>query len=514
MPTTRPNLLIFMTDQQQAATVLPEHPAHMPRVAQLAEQGVTFASTFCPAPHCCPARASFFSGLYPSRHGIYNNVATDTSINNNLKDGVVLFSEELRAAGYRLAISGKWHVSRDIMPEDRGWENYGTGPQRGQGGTSRNPGTWLGAAADLDAARPRRQGELIRPGWGNRLVYGSVPNQGPNGYEGTGDHRTVLRGLEALGELAAGDEPWCLYVGVGGPHDAFVIPEHYANLHDPADVPLPPNFHDDLRDKPRIYQRMRHQYWGQLTEQEVRESIAHYWGYCAMEDDLFGLVVDALDATGQADDTVLLYMSDHGEYCGAHGLYCKGIPAFREAYQVPCVARWPKGIVEPGRRVDAMVSLTDFAPTFLELGGAEPRTERDGQSLVPFLKHDPPAEWRDELHTQCNGVELYYTQRSVMTDKWKYVYNGFDFDELYDLEHDPHELENLAFPNLDEMPPPHVTVDRDGPWPPLTESLEAVRRDLLARMWRFAKAHDDHLFNPYFTVALAPYGPGLVCDRE
>jgi len=93
MSTRRPNLLIFMTDQQQAATVLPEHPARMPNVARLAEQGVTFTSTWCPAPHCCPARASFFSGLYPSRHGIDNNVATDTSLRNNLTDGVVLFSE-------------------------------------------------------------------------------------------------------------------------------------------------------------------------------------------------------------------------------------------------------------------------------------------------------------------------------------------------------------------------------------------------------------------------------------
>lgn len=510
----RPNVLIFMTDQQQAATVLPEHPARMPRVARFAEQGVTFTSTWCPAPHCCPARASFFSGLYPSRHGIDNNVATDTSIRDNLRDGTVLFSEELRDAGYRLAISGKWHVSRDIMPEDRGWENYGTGPRRGQAGSSREPGHWSSAARQLDAKAPRRDGELLRPGWGNRLIYGSVPDQGPQGYEGTGDHRTVLRGLDALGQLTAGDEPWCLYIGVGGPHDAFVIPEHYAALHDPDAVELPPNFGDDLRDKPRVYQRLRHQYWGQLSEREVRESIAHYWGYCSMEDDLFGLVLDALDATGQADDTLVLYMSDHGEYCGAHGLYCKGIPCFREAYQVPCVARWPKGIAEPGRRVDAKVSLTDFAPTFLEVTGSAPRAARDGASLVPFLQGDQPAAWRDAVYTQCNGVELYYTQRSVMTDRWKYVYNGFDFDELYDLQADPHELHNLAFPDLDRLPAPHSGAERDGLWPPLSPELEAVRRDLLARLWRFAYEHDDHLFNPYFTVALAPYGPGVAIDRQ
>ena len=178
-------------------------------------------------------------------------------------------------------------------------------------------------------------------------------------------------------------------------------------------------------------------------------------------------------------------MSDHGDYVGAHGLYLKGVPAYREAYHVPCIMRWPKGIHNPGRAVDAFVTLADFAPTFLELGGASTPKKLSGASLVPFLEDRAPDDWPDEFHTQLNGVELYYTQRSVTTSDFKYVYNGFDFDELYDLRADPYELMNLA--------------ERSD--------YAAIKQDLVRRMWRFAAREEDIIFNPYGTVALAPWGP-------
>lgn len=516
--TKRPNFLIFMTDQQQAATVLPEHPCRTPNLERFASQGVTFTQAFCPSPHCCPSRASFMSGLYPSRHGIFNNVETNTAIHADLNPGVVLFSEELRDAGYRLAYSGKWHVCRNQGPEDRGWETLG-GKKGKQGKKAtfsdnrRNPEFWLKAKEEMQQDRPRRRGELLRPGWGNMRLYGSVPAKGPKGYEGTGDYRTVQLGLDALPQLAAGRQPWCLFVGVIGPHDSYVIPEPFARLYDPESVRLPPNFRDTLEDKPRIYQRMRHEYFGQLSDAEVRESIAHYWGYCSMEDALFELVLDALEATGQADNTIVVYVSDHGDYVGAHGLYCKGVPAFREAYNVPLIVRWPSGVAKPGRRVDAYVSHIDFAPTFLEAAGVEPKMERSGHSLLPWLRGETPSGWRDTWFTQLNGVELYYTQRSVSTRRYKYVYNGFDFDEMYDLEKDPHEMVNLAYPDFARLRRPNgekgLTDAHDVPWPPLSAGLAEARRDLLRRMWTFAREQDDQIFNGYYTVAMAPIGPAL-----
>jgi len=233
-----------------------------------------------------------------------------------------------------------------------------------------------------------------------------------------------------------------------------------------------------------------------------------------MEDALFGLVLEALKETGQEEDTLVIYMADHGEYCGAHGLYCKGVPAFREAYHVPTVMRWPRGIARPGRRVGAFVSSADFAPTFLELAGCEATQKLTDQSLMPWLDNETPTNWRDAIFTQLNGVELYYTQRSVTTERYKYVYNGFDFDELYDLKQDPHEMVNLASPDRVPQRPLHSEERvRSGaymPWPRLAPELEPIRKALLQRIWKFAQEQEDgHIFNPYFTVAMAPWGPGI-----
>src|SRR5690606_13907425 len=98
---------------------------------------------------------------------------------------------------------------------------------------------------------------------------------------------------------------------------------------------------------------------------------------------LFGEVLNALDASGQADNTLVIFLSDHGDYMGAHGLFLKGVAAFREAYHIPCIMRWPAGIEAPGRTVDAFITLADFAPTFLELAGVPIPEGLTGRSLVP-----------------------------------------------------------------------------------------------------------------------------------
>jgi arylsulfatase A-like enzyme len=335
--------------------------------------------------------------------------------------------------------------------------------------------------AEDEESTSRGEGEILRPGYGSNRLYGT-----DSGRRNQHDETAVARGLEMLDSLTTMSQPWCLYVGAIAPHDPYMVAQEYLDLYDLDDVPLPISYADNLKDKPAIYRRMRDTIFGQLTQREVREAIRHFWAYCTYLDDLFGRLLGALEATGQSDNTLVLYCSDHGDYCGDHGLFAKGIPSFQGAYHVPAVMRWPAAISEPGRRVDEFVSLADFAPTFLEVAGVTDDQSFSGESLVPFLQNETPSDWRDEIHTQCNGVELYYTQRSVRTKDTKYVFNGFDWDELYDLRADPHEMRNLA----------------DDP------AYESVKRDLCRRMWRFALREDDTAINPYITVGLAPYGPG------
>lgn len=476
MPT--PNILIVMTDHQRADTVLPGHRALTPHVDALAREGVTFTQAFCPSPHCCPSRATFFTGLYPSGHGVWNNICNPQRLSKGLKPGVRLWSEDLAAAGYELHFSGKWHVSIEESPKDRGWvEHFVSADARAFHGVDWD---YYRNLAKQPEPQERGEGEILRPGYGTYRLYGTQ-----EAHPQSHDETAVREAIAALEHAAKGNRPWCLYVGLIGPHDPYLVPQKYLDMYALDDVPLPPNYADAMVDKPAIYRRMREMRFGQLSEREVREAIRHFWAYCTYLDDLTGRVLETLEATGQAENTLVLYCSDHGDYLGEHGLFAKGIPCFQGAYHVPLVIRWPEGVRDPGRQVDALVSLADIAPSLLEVAGLSINRHMAGASLLPFLRGETPPQWRSAIHTQCNGVELYYTQRSIMTHEWKYVFNGFDRDELYDLRHDPHEMHNLA----------------DDP------TYEAIKRALCGRMWAFAAEEGDTAINPYITVGLAPYGP-------
>ncbi len=516
-----PNVLIFHTDQQRGDVIHPDHPCRTPNVQRIIDEGVLFTNHHTQTAHCCPSRASFMTGHYPSQHGVWNNICTNTRLSEGLSDGVRCFSEDLSEAGWDLAYTGKWHVSGVENPCDRGWRELETITAAAGPLNERRIQQIRAAVADEDPDRPREDGEILRPGWMNRRIYGSKPDGGPKGYENEGDYTVTREAIEELPRVTGerkrsqGDAPWMLYCGPVGPHDPFVVPEKYATMYDPDEIELPDSFRDTLEDKPRIYQRMRHQYWGQMSEREVRESIAHYWGYCTMLDAMFGELVDALEATGELDNTMVIFTSDHGDYCGDHGLYCKGVPAFREAYHVPLAIRWPGG-AEAGTVCSEFTTHADMANTFREIAGCpEPDSDMPGRSIAPLLEGRTPDDWRDAMHTQFNGVEVYYTQRAVFTEDWKYVYNAYDYDEMYNLREDPHEMHNLAAPCRNPIGHDNVREGRSPsefqPWPELSngrEELDDVRKDMLARMWRFAAERDDTIFNPYYTVALTPYGPG------
>ena len=482
MTDDRPNILVFMTDQQRGDTVLPHHPAKMPNIDAFREEGVTFSHAFCPAPHCCPSRATFFTGLYPSEHGVWNNVAVANTLSRGLNDGVRLWTEDLAAAGYDLHWAGKWHVSYDEGPADRGFRvhSLSAGPEDREQASPMDR-TWeayrrLAAQANADQGA-RSRGEIVRPGYGSYTHYGVRENP-----FGDGDH--VDAAIEALKQAGQRGAPWMMYVGPLGPHDPYFVPQRFLDMYDPDSIELPASINDSMDDKPNLYRRTRGVF-DQFTPREQKEALLHYYAFCTYEDYLFGRVLETVEATGQSENTVVLFCSDHGDYAGEHGLWCKGLPCFRGAYHVPAIIRWPGVTAQAGSVVDELVSLADFGPTFLEGAGIPVDRAFSGRSLMPFLRGERPAEWRSEVYTQSNGNELYGIQRSVFSKDWKLVYNGFDFDELYDLNADPQEVRN----EIDN--PAHA--DRV--------------RALYRLLWQFAAEHGDTCINPYIMVALARFGP-------
>lgn len=242
--------------------------------------------------------------------------------------------------------------------------------------------------------------------------------------------------------------------------------------------------------RPNFYKRTQ-DIFRQLSEEEHKKAILHYLAYCTYEDALLGRLLDTLEATGQAENTIVIVTSDHGDYMGEHGLWANGVPCFRGAYHIPLIIRWPRGIKHIGRTVEQLVSLADIAPTILEVAGVESDREFVGSSLGPFLRDEPIAEWRDMLFTQTNGNELYAIQRACFNKDFKMVYNGFDYDELYDLTRDPDELTNVV----------------DEP-----DYKETVRQ-IMKRIWQFAHATGDACINPYIMVRFAQYGPAIAFEE-
>lgn len=483
----RPNILIFMTDHQRRETMPGYGWCHAPNLAAFAKDSIQFDNAVCTAPHCCPSRASFFTGLYPSDHGVWNNVVVGNTLSRGLAAGVRTWSEDLKDSGYRMFFSGKWHVSAEESPAERGFTVlYDNRKYSGfhRSDADRVPDTheWERYEKGLcDVSAPRRPGEIKREGYPEYFLYGK--NEQP-----FNDQLTVDAAVRQLNRLDEGEGPWCMYVGTLGPHDPYCVPQKFLDMYDPDSIRLPENFHDDMQDKPALYRRTQRRY-AQLTEKEQREALRHYLAFCSYEDALFGQVLDALRQNGLYDDSVILYLSDHGDYAGAHGLWAKGLPCFREAYDVPLMVHMPGG--RAGRN-SYPVCLTDIAPTILEMCGISAEHRMQGVSLMPLLTGTGEMPERPYRFTQSNGNELYGIQRAVYSDKWKYVFNGFDDDELYDLENDPGELHNLA------QDPQYA----------------GVIRMLCRELWMFARENHDTILNPYIMTALAPYGPGIICGKN
>ena len=486
--TNRPNFLVFMTDHQRGDTILSGSKVLTPNVDRLREKAVTFTDAYCPAPHCCPSRATFFTGLYPTQHGVWNNVGVSNTLSRGLYDGVKTFSEDLKEAGYQMYFSGKWHVSQVESPADRGFTllkhntaQYRDFPNRPEYSEwdfyNRQP-------IDTEDT-PRREAEIIRPGYTHYEQYGI--DEDP-----FGDLAVTEAAAAQIRAMKDSSEPFFLYTGVLGPHDPYKVPQRFLDLYDPDSIELPDNFDDPMEDKPVLYRRTKSRY-DQLTREEHRESVRRFYAFCSYEDYLFGKLLDALEESGLADNTVILYCSDHGDYIGSHGLWAKGLPCFKEAYHVCAMMSVPGA--KPAD-CSQLVSLADFAPTFLELAGVDADRSFVGRSLVPLLKGETPADWRTECYTQTNGNEIYGIQRAVFDKKWKYVFNSFDYDELYDLENDPQELHNLIY----------------GPHPE-TSPYKDIVREMCRKMWRFAYETHDSCVNPYIMTALAPFGPGILQDE-
>jgi arylsulfatase A-like enzyme len=449
--TSRPNVLLFITDQQRWDTLgyTGRTPCRTPNLDRLARDGAAFDRCLTPDPICCPARAALFTGRYPHATGVGNN--------RELPLERPALPEALRDAGYHVAYSGKWHLGRG---------RAFAGIDRFAGERGREYKAWLAAHGYEDTypygtdpfsyhfdGAPGERSHISNPQ--------TAPQAGTT--ETIFDTWVANRALEQL-ETRPKDRPFFQVCSFHGPHPIFVIPEPYHSLYDPALAAEPANFADPMEGKPAFQRRSiwhgaAHEHG---TDWEPwRRSQAVYWGYVTLLDELIGRVLGRLDSLGLAEDTIVLMTADHGEMMGSHGLFQKS-SMYEEALRVPLLVRAP-GRVRAGRRIAAPVSLADVAPTILGLlglggpsGDATRLLEPQGRDLSAWLSGDDrvPSDAVGASNDPAAGAvfceykpyagEGMTDTRCIAGPRYKYAWNRDDLEELYDTWADPSELHNRA----------------------------------------------------------------------
>lgn len=446
----QPNILHIMTDQQQWATIAGRSGCRTPNLNRLAESGMLFERSYTPSAVCCPARAMILSGAYHWHNGVYNQVHSPPSVHRDMNPDVVLYSNRLRDAGYRLGYVGKWHASWVRTPLDFGFHEIadlqGSDPRLIRK-LNTNPDGVERVRGELKATPVRKfewPGSQPFTMWGYR--------EGPE--EATPEFYRAECAIRMMKRFARGSQPWHLEVHFVEPHDPYMPLKKYLDHYDARAVPVPASFHDKFLGKPGLHRR-ESETWGDITEDDYRAGRAHYWAYTEQVDAQIGRVLDALKETGQEENTIVVATTDHGVMVGAHRMWIKGWIPYEETYRVPLIVRWP-GRTAAGSRTDRLVQTHDLAYTYVAAAGARPLPFRDGRALQPLLENPRAATWPDQILCAYYGGEFLYTQRIAITNHFKYVFNSFDIDECYDLENDPEEMRNLIAsgerrPEVDDM---------------------------------------------------------------
>lgn len=453
-----------------------------PHLDAVASEGVRFTHAFAPTAVCSPARCSILTGVYPHTHGVRNNVTGPDALSPDLPSELDTLPTLLRRAGCRTSYVGKYHVARHEDPTRHGFDR-----STGTGAYWREPAFLQWRA---DAGYPITQDS---PAWpvsrttdyepvsefnAHRATQIAVPVLGRDDVplDATAPAYLVEQAIEELARLERDGDPFLLVLSFVGPHWPHVIPDPYWSMYDPADIPPWPSYGDDFRGKPGAHGKTRMNHGVASWDwEDWAPVVSTYLGSVTMHDELIGRFLRRLDESPVADDTMVVITSDHGDMTGSHGLFNKGPVMYDDLYRVPLLVRVPAAGQDAGRVVPDLVSPMDLFPTLLAAAGVEPGPGLDGVDLGPALRGEQSRAVRDAFLAEFEGNEFgLYSQRMIHTNGWKYVYNAHDVDELYDLESDPWEMDNLA-----ESPSHHD-----------------VRRELAARLWQLMDDSRDPLAGP------------------
>jgi arylsulfatase len=443
----QPNVVVIMVDEQKANSLpLYGNPiVRTPNLERLAAGGVLFDHAYATCPLCVPARVSLMTGRYPHTTGSRTNAFL-------LQPGERHMLDLFREHGYRTGLSGKNHC---FAPDDLAHFDYLW--QAGHNGPLHPPND--------QAAAARR---WIRESGVGARAWGAARNPYPPQVLGT----TLItdQAIEFIEQNRNRDEPFFLWYSIADPHTPLQTASPYAELYRPEDVPLPPQLAGEIETKPPSQQIDYRALCGEtVTENVMRRAIAMYYGMNSYIDVQVGRFLDRLHDLGLGEKTIVVYLSDHGDYMGEHRMIRKSKALYDCLCHIPLIVSWP-GQITPGQRHDAFVCIEDILPTLTDLLGWDTPPGVQGQSMAPLLRggdycsreaifgeiglEGRPYEVGEWTTFPQGSLTPDFTPqnkkggigriKSVRTRRWKLVhYPGQSYGELYDIKADPWELHNL-----------------------------------------------------------------------
>jgi len=418
----KPNIVFILTDDQ-AWNVLGKDGRYTfmktPNIDRIAEEGMVFDNAFVTTSLCSPSRACFMTGCYAHTHGVYINSYSDPD------PKAPFLPKALQEAGYETAFLGKWHMKRGSEPRD-GFDY------------------WLGFEG---------QGKYINP----------PLNENGREFIEKGYMTDILTDYAIRWIEKPRDKPFCLFLWHKAVHAPFTPAPRDSAAFPNALIPEYENWYDDMEDKPEWIRRgwvygVHNENWKYSEGKPVPDKIEpnpwnpknprwmNYLRAMLAVDKSVGEVRDCLEDLKIMDNTILVYGSDNGFFLGAHQRSDKRL-MYEESLRVPLIIRYPE-MIKPGDKNSEMVLSIDLAPTLIELAGGIVSEEMQGISLVPLLKNEP-VNWRESImyeYFQESYAPGFVTITGVRNERYKYIESpdlNNDINELYDLETDPGEMDNL-----------------------------------------------------------------------
>ena len=415
-PPLQPNILFIMSDDHAAHAVSAygSRINQTPGIDRIAREGMLFTRCFVNNSICTPSRAAILTGKYSHKNGV--------TVFNPFDGKQPHLAKYLQQAGYQTAMIGKWHLFTDPTGFDY-WN--------------------------------------ILPGQGLYVDPVMIENGKTNKLKGYVSDLIGDISIEWLKNRDA-SKPFCLMSQPKAPHREWTSSPKYTNLFADVDLPLPDTFNDDYKGRscalPEATMRMEHLRRTDLKAEvppglspeaekkwRYQRYIKDYLRCIASMDENVGRILDYLDQSGLATNTIVIYTSDQGFFLGDHGWFDKRF-MYEESLRMPLVIRWP-GHIKPSTTNNAMVMNIDFAPTLLEAAGASVPKDMQGRSFLASLDGRKLKDWRTSMYYRYyhypgdHQVQPHY---GVRTDRYKLIYyNKLDEWELYDLEKDPRELRNV-----------------------------------------------------------------------